>query len=167
MKQALLATAAIAAVSLSACQTGITQNQPVISPELADQPAAQALIAEDSANDFAATVSKLRAALEERPLTIFAMVEHSKGAADSGLELAPSTLFIFGNPKAGTPLMQANPALGMELPMKILIIETSSGVQVLRQDISALLNQYGVAPDSVNTGKIEDTLSGIVAEATG
>jgi uncharacterized protein (DUF302 family) len=167
MKQALLATAAIAAVSLSACQTGITQNQPVISPELADQPAAQALIAEDSANDFAATVSKLRAALEKRPLTIFAMVEHSKGAADSGLELAPSTLFIFGNPKAGTPLMQANPALGMELPMKILVIETSSGVQVLRQDIGALLNQYGVAPDSVNAGKIEDTLSGIVAEATG
>lgn len=166
MKQALLVAASIAALSLSACQTGAPKG-PVIDPELAEQPAAQALIAADSANDFVTTVSKLRAALEKRPLTIFAMVDHSKGAWDAGLELAPSTLFIFGNPKAGTPLMQANPALGMELPMKILVIETSSGVQILRQDIEALVRQYGVTADSVNADRIEETLSGIVAEAAG
>ncbi|WP_182481879.1 DUF302 domain-containing protein [Henriciella algicola] len=166
MKQSLLAAAAIAAVSLSACQTGAPQG-PVIDPELAEQPAAQALIAADSANDFVTTVSKLRAALETRPLTIFAMVDHAEGAGEAGLELSPSTLFIFGNPQAGTPLMQANPALGIELPMKILVIETNSGVQVLRQDISALVSQYGLNPESVNAAGIEETLAGIVAEATG
>ena len=166
MKQSLLAAAAIAAVSLSACQTGAPQG-PVIDPELAEQPAAQALIAADSANDFVTTVSKLRAALEKRPVTIFAMVDHAEGADEAGLELSPSTLFIFGNPQAGTPLMQANPALGIELPMKILVIETNSSVQVLRQDISALVSQYGLNPESVNAAEIEETLAGIVAEATG
>ena len=166
MKQSLLAAAAIAAVSLSACQTGAPQG-PVIDPELAEQPAAQALIAADSADDFVTTVSKLRAALEKRPVTIFAMVDHAEGASEAGLELSPSTLFIFGNPQAGTPLMQANPALGIELPMKILVIETGTGVHVLRQDIGALVSQYGLDPESVNASRVEETLADIVAEATG
>ena len=81
------------------------------------------------------------------------------------MQLSPSTLFIFGNPKAGTPLMQANPALGIELPMKILVIETTNGVQVLRQNIPVILSQYGVTPEDVNAASIEQTLSAIVDEA--
>ncbi|WP_018148774.1 DUF302 domain-containing protein [Henriciella marina] len=167
MKQTLLAVAAFATLTLGACQTDEPRQQAVINPDLADQPAAQALVAENSAHDYATTVTRLQSALEARPVTIFAKVDHAEGARGAGMQLAPSALFIFGNPQAGTPLMQANPALGLELPMKILVLETENGVQILRQDISAVLRQYGVEAASVNAAQIEETLAGIVAEAAG
>ena len=167
MKQTLLAAAAIATLAIGACETSEPRQPAAINPQLANQPAAQGLVAEDSTHDFATTVSRLEAALEARPLTVFATVDHAAGARDAGLELAPSTLFIFGNPEAGTPLMQANPALGLELPMKILVVQTGNGVQILRQNISAVARQYGVAPQDVNTGSLEETLAAIVSEAAG
>ena len=63
--------------------------------------------------------------------------------------------------------MQANPALGLELPMKILVVQTGNGVQILRQNISAVARQYGVAPQDVNAGSLEATLAAIVGEAAG
>ena len=165
MKQTLLAAAALSTLALGACQTGEPQQRAAINPALADQPAAQGLIAESSAYDYTTTVSRVQDALEARPVTIFTTVDHAAGARDAGMQLSPSTLFIFGNPKAGTPLMQANPALGIELPMKILVIETTNGVQVLRQNIPVILSQYGVTPEDVNAASIEQTLSAIVDEA--
>ncbi|MGB3625600.1 MAG: DUF302 domain-containing protein [Henriciella sp.] len=132
-----------------------------------DRSAPQATISTPSTHSFDETVSRLRAALQSRPVEIFAEVDHAKGAAEAGMTLPPSTLFIFGNPQAGTPIMQANPALGIELPMKILVLETDSGVYVIRQDISAILRQYQVSPDDTPAAKVEDTLNGIVMEAAG
>jgi uncharacterized protein (DUF302 family) len=164
MKQTLFAAVAAAALITAGCEMN-DLDRPVINPDVADQPAAQAIVAEQSASSFETTVSNLRAALESRPLTVFATVDHSQGASDAGMQLTSSTLFIFGNPKSGTPLMQANPVLGLELPMKVLVVETENGVQIIRQDVSAILRQYGVNPADVNASKIEQTLQTIVSEA--
>ncbi len=74
-----------------------------------------------SNNSVAATVAKLSTVLGEKGMNIFATIDHQKGAVGAGLELRPTTLVIFGNPKVGTKLMQCDQKVGASLPLKMLI----------------------------------------------
>jgi uncharacterized protein (DUF302 family) len=65
------------------------------------------------------SLDKLTATLEQRGIKVAARVDHAAGAKSAGLGLPPTEVLMFGNPKLGTPLMQANPAIGIDLPMKI------------------------------------------------
>lgn len=67
------------------------------------------------------TIARLRKALEERGISVFAHIDHRAGALGAGLELDPTDLFLVGNPKAGTALMQAAQTAGVDLPLRILI----------------------------------------------
>ncbi len=69
------------------------------------------------------TVSRLQQMLESRGVKIFAVIDHSGEAEQAGLWMPNTKLIIFGNPKAGTPLMVAAPTLAIDLPLKILIGE--------------------------------------------
>jgi len=69
------------------------------------------------------TVQRLQSLLTEKSVTIFAIVDHSGEAAKVGLQMRPTRLLIFGNPKGGTPLMQAAPTTAIDLPLKALIWE--------------------------------------------
>ncbi|HEX3525048.1 MAG TPA: DUF302 domain-containing protein [Stellaceae bacterium] len=60
-------------------------------------------------------------------MTVFARIDHAAGAAEAGLPLRPTELLIFGNAKAGTPLMQASQAIGIDLPLKALVFEDAAG----------------------------------------
>jgi uncharacterized protein (DUF302 family) len=73
------------------------------------------------------TVEKLKSILETKSVTLFALVDHSGEAAKVGMPMRPTKLLIFGNPKAGTPLMQATPSVAIDLPLKILVWEDESG----------------------------------------
>ena len=73
------------------------------------------------------TVDRLARAVEARGMTVFARIDHAAGAKQAGLELAPTELLIFGNAKTGTPLMQANPLVGIDLPLKALVWRDGSG----------------------------------------
>jgi uncharacterized protein (DUF302 family) len=73
------------------------------------------------------TVAKLKAILDSKGVKIFAIVDHSGEAATVGLTMPPTKLVIFGNPKAGTPIMQAAPTSALDLPLKILIAEDTAG----------------------------------------
>jgi uncharacterized protein (DUF302 family) len=66
------------------------------------------------------TLDRLEADLRARNITVFARIDHAAGAASVAMPLRPTELLIFGNPKAGTPLMQANQSIGIDLPLKIL-----------------------------------------------
>jgi uncharacterized protein (DUF302 family) len=81
-----------------------------------------------SAFDPAETKARLLAVLKEKGVAVFADIEHSKGAAKVGMALGPSDLVIFGKPEAGTPLMQAEPTTGIDLPLKALIWQDGAGV---------------------------------------
>jgi uncharacterized protein (DUF302 family) len=65
--------------------------------------------------------------LATKGITVFARIDHAAGAASAGMPLRPTELLIFGNPKAGTPLMQANQTIGIDLPLKVLVWEDASG----------------------------------------
>ena len=73
------------------------------------------------------TVEKLKAILQTKGITLFALVDHSGEAAKVGMKMRPTKLLIFGNPRAGTPLMLAAPGSAIDLPLKILIWEDGDG----------------------------------------
>jgi uncharacterized protein (DUF302 family) len=73
------------------------------------------------------TIAKLQAILREKGVAIFALVDHSGEAKKIGMQMPPTQLLIFGNPKAGTPLMLAAPSAAIDLPLKLLVWEDSTG----------------------------------------
>jgi uncharacterized protein (DUF302 family) len=75
----------------------------------------------------AETVDRLIAAVEGKGIKIAGRIDHEAGAKAAGMELAPSVVVMFGNPKLGTPLMQADPRIGLELPMKMLVWQEKAG----------------------------------------
>jgi uncharacterized protein (DUF302 family) len=73
------------------------------------------------------TVERLKGILEAKGVTAFALVDHSGETEKPGLKMRPTKLLIFGNPKAGTPIMLAAPSIAIDLPPKILIWEDDQG----------------------------------------
>ncbi len=95
------------------------------------------------------TVDRLVAELQAKGLTIFARVDHAAGAKEAGLELRPTEFVIFGNAKGGTPLMQANQAIGIDLPLKALVWQEASGDTWLSyNDPAWLARRHGSAAKS-------------------
>ena len=81
------------------------------------------------------TVDKLKAILQSKGVTLFALVDHSGEAEKVGMKMPPTKLLIFGNPKGGTPLMLAAPSVAIDLPLKILVARrfAGKGVDFLQQ----------------------------------
>ncbi|HUV97322.1 MAG TPA: DUF302 domain-containing protein [Acidobacteriaceae bacterium] len=73
------------------------------------------------------TVARLQSMLQEKGVQIFALIDHSREAKRAGFEMRPTKLLIFGNPKAGTPLMLAAPTIAIDLPLKLLVWEDAGG----------------------------------------
>ncbi|MGA9138121.1 MAG: DUF302 domain-containing protein [Methylovirgula sp.] len=72
-------------------------------------------------------IDRLETALRARGVTIFARIDHAAGAASVGMALRPTEVLIFGNPKAGTPLMQDKQTVGLDLPLKMLAWQDADG----------------------------------------
>ncbi len=72
-------------------------------------------------------VTKLEGILQAKGITLFALVDHSGEAAKAGMKMRPTKLLIFGNPRAGTPVMLAAPSSAIDLPLKILVWEDDQG----------------------------------------
>jgi uncharacterized protein (DUF302 family) len=72
-------------------------------------------------------LNKLQAILAAKGVKVFALIDHSGEAEKVGLQMRPTKLLIFGNPKGGTPLMLAAPSIAIDLPVKILIWEDDHG----------------------------------------
>lgn len=92
------------------------------------------------------TADRLAAAVASNGMTLVARVDHAAAAAKVGLDLRPTEVLIFGNPSAGTLLMQAAQTIGMDLPLKALVWQDDSGIVWLSyQDLGWLANRYGIA----------------------
>jgi uncharacterized protein (DUF302 family) len=73
------------------------------------------------------TVAKIEAMLREKGVKVFAVIDHGGEAKQAGLEMRPAKVVIFGNPRAGTPLMVAAPSTAIDLPLKLLVWEDADG----------------------------------------
>lgn len=112
------------------------------------------------------TVTRLEQALAKRGIKVMAKVDHAANAADAGLDLAPTTLVIFGNPAAGTQLMQASRSIGIDLPMKALIYEHDGTVTLSYNAIGYIASRHIVPEDLGVLAKIESLLATLAQEAT-
>src|SRR5215470_290862 len=89
--------------------------------------AADGLVTVRSNHDPKETMARLQAEVKAKGLTVFAHVDHAAGAAVVGLPLRATDLLIFGNAKGGTPLMQIDQAIGIDLPLKVLVWQDQAG----------------------------------------
>jgi len=80
-----------------------------------------------SAHDVAATMDKLEAIVTEKGMKVMARVNHGANAEKAGMELRPTELLIFGNPKVGTPLMKCSQSIAIDLPQKMLVWQDADG----------------------------------------
>ncbi len=91
------------------------------------------------------TTDRLEAAIKAKGMTVFARIDHAAGAAAAGLPLRPTELLIFGSAKGGTPLMQVDQAIGIDLPLKALVFEDAAGkVWLSYNDPHWLAQRYGL-----------------------
>lgn len=93
---------------------------------------------------FVETVDRLRTALAARGLTVFSRIDHQANARAVGLDMPPATVLIYGNPKAGTPLMLAAPDFALELPLRVLIREEDGATVVVFDSAAALEGRHGL-----------------------
>lgn len=163
--------------NLAEATAGNTMQQPAQSGETTmEETAADAtspvegLMTVESESDFAGTVENVESAIEEQGLNLVTTVDHSENAASVGEELPPTTLFIFGNPQAGTPLMQSSQTVGIDLPQKMLVWEDESGqVNISYNDPEYLADRHdleGVDEQIEMISAALESLAAAGAEAT-
>jgi uncharacterized protein (DUF302 family) len=95
------------------------------------------------------TVERLQTLLRAKGVTLFVLVDHSGEAAKVGMKLPPTKLVMFGNPKAGTPLMLAAPSVAIDLPLKLLVWEDAQGKVWLSYNSPAYLQQRHGVPEAL------------------
>jgi uncharacterized protein (DUF302 family) len=103
-----------------------------------------------SPHDVATTMDRLVAAVEGAGATAFARIDHAVGAAKVGEELAPNQVLIFGNPKLGTPMMQAAASMGLDLPLRVAVYQDADGtVKVMYRDMATVAAEHGADSPAV------------------
>ena len=126
--------------------------------------AADGLITMPSSYGPKETMERLKAEAAAKGLTILARIDHTAGATQVGFQLRPTELLIFGNAKAGTPLMQSNQEVGIDLPLKALVWEDAEGKTWLAyNDPSWIAKRHGLGPEMSPT--VEAMLAGLRAIA--
>ena len=100
-----------------------------------------------SSHSVAETADRLESLLKERGVLVFARIDFSADAARVGLTMRAEQLLVFGNPRAGTPLMVASPTAGLDLPLKALVWEDSTGATwIAYNDPQYVLSRHDLPP---------------------
>jgi uncharacterized protein (DUF302 family) len=105
------------------------------------------VVTKRSASGYRETVDRLLGAIEARGLTVFARIDHAAGARAAGLELPDEEVVLFGSPRAGTPLMQSDPRVGVDLPLRILVWADAAGVSLGFRDPRELAATYDLTSE--------------------
>ena len=103
------------------------------------------VVTKTSANSVKETLDKLETIVTGKGFTVVARVNHAKAAEKNGLSLRPTEVLIFGNPKVGTKLMSSNQAIGLDLPVKVLVWEDEKGVvSISYNDPAWMVSRYSI-----------------------
>jgi uncharacterized protein (DUF302 family) len=106
---------------------------------------AQGLITRISTHSVEDTLNKLEMIVTGKGFSVVARVNHAKAAESTGQQLKPTEVLIFGNPKVGTALMKSNPAIGLDLPIKVLVWENDEGVVTIAyNDPAWMVSRYAI-----------------------
>ena len=115
------------------------------------------------------TLDRLDGEVKAKGLTVFARIDHAAGASAAGMTLLPTAVLIFGNARGGTPLMQANQQIGLDLPLKVLVSQDTSGKTWLSYtDPTVLAKRYGLpAETATQVNNLSGVLRALTAKAAG
>jgi uncharacterized protein (DUF302 family) len=109
------------------------------------------------------TVERIRKILKLKEINLFALIDHSGEAQKAGMQLEKENLLIFGDPKVGTYLMQENPAIGIELPLKLLVWKNTNGAtQIAYLDPLQLKEAYGITKNGDILKKMSESMGLLV-----
>lgn len=121
------------------------------------------LIVHTSEHPVTLIQDRLQEIFQQKGITLFALVDHSTAAQKAGLSLNEEKLLIFGDPKTGTFLMQENPAIGIELPLKILLWKSQEGItHIAFKDPAFLADAYGIKKNADILSKMKAALSALI-----
>ena len=127
--------------------------------------ATQGIIDKPSSHSVEQTVDRLKSGLQSKGIQLFALIDHSGEAEKNGIRMPPTKLLIFGNPKAGTPLMLAAPSSAIDLPLKVLIWEDTKGkVWVSYNSPEYLKERHSLPPELLQNIAVVETLAAKAAE---
>ncbi|MGN6602619.1 MAG: DUF302 domain-containing protein [Ginsengibacter sp.] len=126
------------------------------------------LITTQSDYSVKVTIDRVASIVQSKGLTVFARIDHADNAANQGLQLRPTELIIFGNPKAGTVLMQDKQTSGIDLPVKALAWQDEEGkVWLTYNDTNWIANRHGLSEKSESVVRaIEEGMTLVTNGAT-
>ena len=125
------------------------------------------LIVKQSNFGVGETLDRLEALFGDRGIGVAARVDHAAAAEKAGLELKPNQVLIFGNPNLGTPLMQSNPTIGIDLPLKVLSWEDDAGVVwVAYNDPGFLSGRHTITDRDEGFAQMTKVLDALTTAAT-
>jgi uncharacterized protein (DUF302 family) len=117
-------------------------------PQPSSEPtSAEGVITKVSPRSVTDTVSRLTGLVSAKEMKLFAVVDHSGEASNSGLELRDTKVVIFGNPAAGTPVMCAAPLAALDLPLKVLVWDDAGETKVSYTAPGFLAARYGLSDE--------------------
>ncbi len=116
---------------------------------------------------FEETVAAIQKTLNSKGITIFATIDHQAAAKAVGETMQPATVLIVGNPKIGTALMQENPLLAIELPLKILIYEEGKTINIRYEKVAAIAEKYHIKQNFSTAEKIDAAMQQLIKSTIG
>ncbi|PID61366.1 MAG: hypothetical protein CSB44_07545 [Gammaproteobacteria bacterium] len=122
-------------------------------------------IVTDSPHSVSDTVAKLEAIIEKAPPTLMAKIDHGANAEKAGMDLGESVLLIFGAPKVGTPIMQANKLAGLMLPARILVYDDGGTTRMAYIDPAAIESQFGTEAAAEQIAQMNKVLGKFTTKA--
>ena len=159
---AIALAALLAAIGLAMAIYLISVRQP---QKEASIPMNSGIVKQLSHHSVDQTVEKIEGLLQAKGVKLFALIDHSGEAEKAGLEMRPTKLLIFGNPKGGTPLMVAAPSIAIDLPLKLLVAEDAEGkVWISYNSPQYLQSRHDLPADLVKNIAIIETLAVAAAE---
>lgn len=119
----------------------------------------------EAAGSVSKVVEKVKMEIQKRRLTIFGITDHGAAAAQVNLELSPSVLITFGSPATGSLLMQADPRMGAELPLRFLVWEEDKRTYIGYVNPLTWLEEYTLAGQEDVVNRISQVMGGIMIHA--
>ncbi len=125
------------------------------------------LITKQSAHSVSVTLDRLAAAVEGAGATVFARIDHAKGAASFDMDLRPTQMLMFGSPKMGAPAMLQAQSIGLDLPLRVVAYEDADGkVFVAYHAPAEFSEEHDIAADAGILAKMTGALDKLTNKAT-
>lgn len=168
-RQGIIVAVFLAVVGLAMAIYLILVRSPAPQPgdggKLMSSDATSGIVRKPSKHSVEQTVENLKTILQAKGVTLFALVDHSGEAEKVGMQMPATKLLIFGNPKAGTPLMLAAPSVAIDLPLKILVWQDAQGKVWLSYNSPAYLQaRHGLPPELLPNIAVVEALAAKVGE---